>query len=90
MSDRHHHRDRAAKAVAEEVGLLDFQVFQESCDVIGVLLAAHRTIDVGRASVALEIHGNPLPVAGQPGNQPAMADDGVNINRRLTFASDLV
>ena len=90
MSDRHHHRDRAAKAVAEEVGFLDLEVFQESSDVVGVLFTRHRTIDVGRASVALEVHGNPLPVPRQPGNQPAMAHDGVNVNRRLTFAGDLV
>jgi hypothetical protein len=66
MSDRHHHRDRAAKAVAEEVGLLNLEVFQEGSDVVGVLFAGHRAIDVGRAPVALEVHGNPLPILRQP------------------------
>jgi hypothetical protein len=40
--------------------------FQESSDVVGVLFARHRTINVGRASVALEVHGKPLQVLRQP------------------------
>ena len=36
MSDRRHQRDRAAKTVAEEIGLLNLQVFQQSSDVGGV------------------------------------------------------
>jgi hypothetical protein len=65
MADCDRHSHHTAKALAEEVGLLDLEVLQRSGDVVAHLLKSHRAIDVGCPSVALELDGNQLPIFGE-------------------------
>ena len=58
--------DVAAIAEAEKVGLLDLEMFQERCGVVGRLLERERSLgDVGSPTVPLLIEGNGLPGLGQ-------------------------
>src|SRR5262249_8144081 len=78
------------EGVWEEVDLRDAQMLEQRRDVVGGLLEAQGTIDVGRAAMALQIGGDPPPVGGERGMDAAMAPGRMNIDRRLSPAADRV
>jgi hypothetical protein len=53
MADGDLHRDAAAHAVTEQIGLLDFEVIEHRVTVVGEVFITEIAVDVGRASVAL-------------------------------------
>src|SRR5260370_9645958 len=78
MADRHLHGYNPTKALAEEVGLLDLEVFHKSTDVVGLLLATQRAIDVSRTSVPLHLDRNRLPIPSQRGKHVRQPRKAVN------------
>jgi len=66
-------RDRAAHAVADEVGALDVEGVEQCRGVGGHALVAQRSRDVAGASVALQFDGDHLEVLGECRQQPSEA-----------------
>ena len=52
MADRHLHGRSAAKALAEEVGPRNVEIFQKSRDIVGVIAAVAQQGSVGIRRVA--------------------------------------
>jgi hypothetical protein len=50
----------AAKAVAEDIDLLNAEVFQQRGGVVGQLFVGQRAVDIGGTSVTLEFDGDDL------------------------------
>src|SRR5437867_6167907 len=61
MADSHEQGDVASVAVPEEIRPVDMEIFQESGGVLGRLLEAERTIDIGGVPVSLLLEGDDPP-----------------------------
>src|ERR1700680_2845968 len=83
MADGHLHSRGTAKALAEEVGLWNLEVFQESCDIVSVVLERYRAIDVRRTSVPLNLDGDQLPISDQRGINARQTQPGVDRDTRV-------
>ena len=90
MPDRQRQGDRASHAVAEHVGPLDLQVFEQRGRVVRHLLAGQRAVDVRRVSVPLQLDGDLLPVPGQGRVRGRPAERPVQQDQRLAGAVDFV
>jgi hypothetical protein len=65
MPDGSLQSDCASHRIAEEVGFLDAEVFDEGGHVVGHLLVCDRALDVGGASVSLQFDRDYLPGFGK-------------------------
>src|SRR5918994_1353098 len=95
MSDGKVQGDAGAHAVAENISLGDPKVPERCGGVIGQLLDGERAIDVGRASMGLQLEGDDLPSLGKSRQKLSerRADcrkRAVEQNQRRSGAVDLV
>ncbi|MNJ49071.1 hypothetical protein D3C77_442860 [compost metagenome] len=97
MPDRHLQGDGTAIAETEQIGLINMQVSQQCCSVVGRLLETERSLgDVGGVAVALLLESNDLTLGRQRGkNLRKRRLDGVATTmqqhkRRLSSVSDAV
>ncbi len=61
MADRGLHRHGSAHAVADKVGLRDFETVEQGGHVVGEAFVGDISWDVRRAAVTLHFDGNDFP-----------------------------
>ncbi len=86
--------DAAAHRVTHDVGPAHLEMLDQGGDVVGHGLQAQRAVDVGSASVGLQVHRDHLPSLGERreglGEHVGRAHSAVQQDQRLSRAVDLI